>query len=94
MKLPNGHLARVPERKITRYLLNSSHPVGGSKAAFFLRYGFQVNQWRQLAVLLLNHACENPVTEEESIRYGTRYVVDGLLRAPDGNDLNIRSVWL
>jgi hypothetical protein len=93
MKLPNCQLASVPERKITRYLLNPAHPAGGSKAAFFLRFGFKVTQWRRLAALLLRHACENPVAEEEKILYGTRYVVDGPLHAPDGNDLNIRSVW-
>lgn len=93
MKLPNCNLASVPERKITRYLLNPAHPAGGSKAAFFLRFGFKVTQWRHLAALLLKHACENQVTEEEEICYGTRYVVDGPLLAPDGNDLNIRSVW-
>jgi len=68
MKLSNCNLASVPERKITRYLLNPAHPAGGSKAAFFLRFGFNVTRWRQLAALLLEHACENHVTEEEKIR--------------------------
>jgi hypothetical protein len=40
MKLPNAHLATVPEAKVTRYLLNPAHPAGGSKATFFLRFGF------------------------------------------------------
>jgi len=42
MKLPNAHLATVPERKVTHYLLNPAHPAGGSKASFFLRFGFTV----------------------------------------------------
>jgi len=42
MKLPNAHLAVVPERKITLYLLNPAHSAGGSKAVFFLRFGFTV----------------------------------------------------
>ena len=93
MKLPNCHLASVPERKITDYLLNPAHPAGGSKAAFFLRFGFKATRWTQLAELLVEHACENPVTGEEKIRFGTRYVVDGSLRVPDRNPLKIRSVW-
>jgi hypothetical protein len=32
MKLPNADLAVVSERKVTLYLLNPAHPVGGSKA--------------------------------------------------------------
>ncbi len=40
VKLPHAKLAVVPERKITRYLLNPAHPAGGSKAALFLRFGF------------------------------------------------------
>ena len=43
MKLPNAHLATVPEQKVTRYLLNPAHP---SKAPFFLRFGFTADDWR------------------------------------------------
>jgi hypothetical protein len=42
MKLPNAHLAVVPKRKITLCLLNPAHSAGGSKAVFFLRFGFTV----------------------------------------------------
>lgn len=42
MKLPNAELAVVPERKATQYLLNPAHPAGGSKAWFFLRFGFTI----------------------------------------------------
>jgi len=42
MKLPNAQSATVPERKVTQYLLNPAHPAGGSKAWFFLRFGFTV----------------------------------------------------
>jgi len=93
MKLPNAHLATVPEAKVTRYLLNPAHPAGGSKAAFFLRFGFAAARWQQLAEALLRHAKENELIEPEQIRHGTRYVVDGPLTAPDGTVLHIRSAW-
>ena len=93
MKLPNAHLATVPEQKVTLYLLNPTHPVGGSKAAFFLRFGFTVAEWHVLAEVLLRHARENEVAESEQTRYGTRYVVDGPLIAPNGRNLNVRSAW-
>jgi hypothetical protein len=93
MKLPNAHLAAVPELKVTRYLLNPAHPAGGSKASFFLRFGFTAADWRRLAEALLRHARENEVVEMEQTRHGTRYVVDGTLEAPDGTALHVRSAW-
>lgn len=93
MKLPNAHLATVPERKITLYLLNPAHPAGGSKASFFLRFGFTVAKWQQLAEALLRHTRENEMVETEQTAHGRRFVVDGPLIAPDGSRLNIRSAW-
>jgi len=93
MMLPNAQLATVPEPKITRYLLNPGHPAGGSKATFFLRYGFTIQDWRRLAAALLRHARENEVVETEQTRHGTRYVLDGPLEAPDGLILNVRTAW-
>lgn len=93
MKLPNAHLATVPERKITLYLLNPAHPAGGSKAAFFLRFGFTAGEWQKLAEGLIRHVQENEVVASEETRHGRRCVVDGPLTAPDGSILNLRSAW-
>ena len=93
MKLPHADKATVPEQKITRYLLNPAHPAGGSKASFFLRFGFNVAEWRRLADALLRHARENEVVETEQTPHGTRYVVDGPLSAPDVTRLYVRSAW-
>jgi hypothetical protein len=93
MKLPNAHLVTVPERKITHYLLNPAHPAGGSKAAFFLRFGFTVAKWQQLAEALRHHARENTVVETEQTTHGRRFVIEGPLTAPDGSHLNIRTAW-
>src|SRR5688500_5873149 len=93
MKIPNVHLAVVPEQKITRYLLNPLHPAGGSKATFFLRFGFTGADWQRLADALLLHARKNEVVAMEQTGHGTRYVVDGAMAAPDGSVLNVRSAW-
>lgn len=58
MKLPNAELATIPERKMTLYLLNPAHPAGGSKAAFFLKFGFNHANWKLLAEGLLS-PCAN-----------------------------------
>jgi len=93
MRVPNIELAQVTEEKITRYLLNPAHPVGGGKALFFLRSGFTLAGWEVLAQALLHHAGANDVVQSEQTQYGVRYVVDGPLTAPDGTVLNVRSAW-
>ena len=93
MKLPNADSATIAEEKIVRYLLNPGHPAGGSKAAFFLRFGFTVGEWQRLAEALLQHARANDVAETEVTRHGQRYVLDGPFIAPDGTILKVRSAW-
>ena len=93
MKLPNGAQAEVPEAKILGYLLSPTHRAGKSKAAFFGKHGFATWNWQVLARALRAHAIENKVSRGEETAYGTRYVVDGALAAPDGTVLNVRSVW-
>jgi hypothetical protein len=93
MKIPHLQLATIPDRKITGYLLNPAHPAGGSKAAFFIRHGFSIERWSELKSALLRHAAESEVVAQEQTRYGTRFVVDGPLKAPDGTLLNLRSAW-
>jgi len=93
MFIPNADRVTVPKEKICGYLLSTSHPAGQSKAVFFLKFGFKVENWRELAIRLECHARDNPVAALKSSTFGTRYVVDGLLLAPNGVALNVRSVW-
>jgi hypothetical protein len=93
MKLPNRNEAEVSERKVRLYLLNPAHPVGGSKASFFVRFGFGAESWRELADALLQHGRDNDVVQSQQTSHGTRYVVDGPLKAPNGTTLNIRTAW-
>ncbi len=93
MKLPNCEAATVPEAKITRYLLSLTHPDGSSKAKFFIRFGFKMEHWEQLAAALLDHAKSCEVTKIESSTFGTRYVIEGTLNTPDGRSPMIRSIW-
>ena len=69
---------------MTLYLLNPTHPAGGSKAAFFLHFGFTVGQWQVLAETLRRHALENEVVASEETPHGVRYAVDGPMNAPAG----------
>jgi hypothetical protein len=93
-RLPWGHLAVVPERKITAYLLETGHRRGSSKARFLLRFGFRPEIWQELEAALLRHAAESRVIEREQGIHGVTYALEGPLRTPDGRDPLFRTVWI
>ena len=91
--LPNADLAIVDERKLRRYLLSASHPAGRAKALFFKRFGFDLKTWRFLRGALLAHAASAEVVSEVATSFGTKYIVEGTLAAPDGRTPRVRAVW-
>jgi hypothetical protein len=92
MKLPNLELATVPRPKVVDYLLSDTHRDGRHKAAFFHRFGYTVAAWERLRDDLLEHAQHNVIAVEDS-PFGTRYVIEGIIQAPDGRAPRIRTVW-
>jgi hypothetical protein len=93
MKLPDVDRAVVPVRKLTHYLLSTTHRDGQHKAAFFRSFGFTLEEWSILATAFLDHARAHEVTAVESTPFGRNYVVEGRLLAPDGRAPNVRVVW-
>lgn len=93
VKLPNAERAFVTQRKVTNYLLSTTHPSGRSKAAFFARFGFTIARWESLADALRRHAQDNEVGQTENTPFGTSYAVDGPLATLDGRTPRIRTVW-
>ena len=93
MKLPNVDRVIVSRPKLAEYLLSPGHPEGGSKAAFFLRFGFTADAWEELAWALLVHAATHEVTEVADTEFGRHYVVEGRLQALDGRLPAVRVVW-
>ena len=94
MKIPNPNEAYVAREKITRYLLNHNHPEGESKADFFSRFGFRVENWSSLAEALRIHGANNDVVEVTETEWGTEYVVEGILETPDRRNPQVRVVWI
>lgn len=45
------------------------------------------------AQALHHHATDNVVLHTEETLFGTRYVIEGPLIAPNGRELQIRSIW-
>jgi len=93
MKLPHTDRLQISKAKVVQYLLSSTHRAGRGKARFFSAIGFEVNAWEALAHALKQHAGENVVTLSESTPFGTRYVIEGPLVAPNGRQLQVRTVW-
>ncbi len=93
LKVPQADQAMVAERKVVDYLLSLTHPDGKSKAAFFLRVGFRVDHWQELADALRQHASQYDVVEERQTPFGVSYAVEGPLMSPRGVTAPVRTVW-
>lgn len=93
MKLPGADRAEVAPDKVTGYLLATGHPLGRFKAAGFGVAGYVADNWKRFAAALKQHPIENPVAKVEPSRFGTRYIVDGIIKAGDGHRPFVRTVW-
>jgi len=94
MNLPCAHEAVVPRSKVERYLLNPDHPEGSGKARFFTRFGFRRDDWPGLSAALCGHAQTQPVVRIVETEFSTRYVVEGILKSPDGRNPRLRTIWV
>jgi hypothetical protein len=94
MELPNAKLAIVEQRKIIDYLLNPGHSENGGKAHFFTSLGYSVEQWLIMADALRAVALQGVVSGTSETIHGKKFVVDGVLAAPDGRTAQIRSIWI
>jgi hypothetical protein len=93
MRLPNYEQVVITREKVVDYLLSETHRDGRHKAAFFKRFGFTVTEWDRTAWALREHAADHDVTRIETSPYGQRYVIEGVIRSPDGRDPFIRTIW-
>jgi hypothetical protein len=93
LRLPHADRATVANEKVTDYLLSRTHPRGREKAAFFARFGFQLTDWQALAGALAKHAQTADVFEEIRTPRGTKFLLEGPIRSPDGRDPLLRSIW-
>jgi len=92
MNQPDWSKAIVDERKIVEYLLSEENSDG--KYAFFVAFGFSVQEWQKLRNALLKHARENIAKQILETVHGTKYIIEGKLESPDGRFPYARSVWI
>jgi hypothetical protein len=93
-QLPGSATAILDACKITQYLLDPNHPIGGGKAKFFGSFGFAQANWTDLKKALLDHPRTNSVTKKEPNKHGEKYIVSCSLTTPDGRNPCIVSVWI
>ncbi|MFE1603302.1 DUF6883 domain-containing protein [Methylobacterium sp. ID0610] len=87
---PSGF--EVPHEKVVSYLLDLSHPRGGSKAKFFLSFGFSRERPAEFAAALTGHVRVQPgrpLPDGEPVTL----VFEGAIPSPDGRNPLARSVW-
>ena len=92
--LPRWSEVEISRRKINLYLLATGHPVGGAKARFFESRGYSIDAPEVLEESLTDVALGGEVISEEATEWGTKYVVVGTVRAPDGNPISLATVWI
>jgi hypothetical protein len=93
MDLPNLDFAKIPERKISGYLLAVDHPTVRAKARLFIGLGFRSDQPSRLRTALLQHAADNEVGSIQLTVFGAKYLIDGCIVGPMGTSAHLRSLW-
>ena len=94
MPFPNAEHAVITEEKICGYLLNPSHPVGGSKAVWFASIGYTMGNWQDLANDLLQLAQTSEDFIAKSSPFGVKYEVLGAIGCPGHRPALVISVWI
>lgn len=92
--MPGRENAIVEEVKISGYLLNLQHPDGKSKANFFRRAGFGLDNIAEFRALLLSHAHAHQVAKAEQTKFGTKYIIAGEVETFASFRFILRTVWM
>jgi len=93
-KLPKAESAIIDPRKVTDYLLCDSHEAGGPKARFFAGFGWSSDEPELFIAALRCHATLFDVERVYSTPFGEKYEITGVLEAPDGSIVTIKTVWI
>ena len=70
------------------------HPVGGSKAQWFLGLGYDTAHPAVLEQDLLGMVRASDDYSEKVSPFGTKYVVSGTITVPRDVEVNLTTVWI
>ena len=93
MRLPGAVRASIHPLKLTDYLLDEDHPVGGPKARFLIARGFRKDAPAALERALLRHPLQHDAVLRASDAFGNKYEVRCSMATPDGSDPCMRTLW-
>jgi hypothetical protein len=94
MRLPNADDAQVEFEKLRYYLISETHPIGRSKGRFFRSIGFDESRLAVLKHGLIAIARTEDIVEAVASPHGTKYIVDGSIATPSGEQVRLRTVWI
>jgi hypothetical protein len=94
MPIPHADAAFIPPEKLTDYLLNVRHPIGGSKANWLHGLGYDLAKPAVLEQDLLALVRTTDDYAEKDSPFGTKYVVSGTITTPTGKEVNLTTVWI
>jgi hypothetical protein len=94
MPIPNAELAVVRPEKAAEYLLNIFHPVGGSKAPWFVSLGYDPSRPERLAHDLLDVVRRCDAVSIHKSEFGVKHDVPGPVATPSGRSVNVVTVWI
>lgn len=94
MRLPNADRTVVDLRKLTEYVLNPDHEVGGHKAKLLVvALEITLDQAGYLRDLLLHVAQTHEAESVTEDQYGKRYRIDFAVETSYGEE-KLRSGWI
>lgn len=93
MKLPNFENAVVPQEKLRDYILSSVHPIGRFKSVFFRGLGYSAEAHERLESDIRS-LLEAETELAEANKFGSKYLVRGLLSGPNERSGLIVTVWI
>jgi hypothetical protein len=92
--LPQADRAIIDSRKLTEYVLNTKHAVGGNKARVFQSVlGFTKDDADTLAAQLREGVTKYPAVKGKTDRFGVRYTVDIPVTGRHGSGI-VRTGWI
>lgn len=94
MKLPNRENAYISSSKLINYLLSKTHPIGRWKGKFFRSIGFNETNVDFLEQGLISIINSEDVKDVIPSAFGTKYIIEGLLKTPAGTFVSVRTVWI
>ena len=94
MSFPGAFAATVPPEKIRDYLLDLDHPVGRSKAVWFLSLGYAADRWSELADDLKRVAAADANFDVRPSPFGTKYLARGTIGRPGFRPGTVLTVWM